>query len=99
MGRWPMRGKAIFGSSGTLVADLFREQKTDSAPCGMSEKPALRAGMGLQSRWSERKSQESGLTRHEHEAKCEIPAYIIPIPLELCGLSLNHQERHPLQWH
>ena len=46
-----------------------------SGPCAVSEKPALRAGMSLQSHWSERKSQKATPTYREHEAKREIPIW------------------------
>jgi hypothetical protein len=37
----------------------LRDPKTATAPCGGSEKPPLRAGMGLQSPCPERKSHET----------------------------------------
>lgn len=51
----------------------FREEKTASAPCGVSETPALKAGMGLQRRYPGRKSPKTTPTHHEHETKWKIP--------------------------
>jgi hypothetical protein len=63
---WLAGGTSGFFSLAPQSASALR---TDSAPrCG-SEKPALRARRGLQSRWLERKSQKTTLTRHEHEPK------------------------------
>jgi len=51
---------------------LLREPKTATARCGVPEKPAFRAGTGLQNRCLERKSQETNPTHHEHDGNWEI---------------------------
>jgi len=47
--------------SGASGCRMLRKQKTASAPCGVSEKPALQAGKTLPNRWSERQSQKTTL--------------------------------------
>jgi hypothetical protein len=49
-------------------------KKTPSEPCGDSETAALRVGIGLQNRCTERKSRETTPTQHELQPKWEISA-------------------------